>query len=78
MSFKSKTGLLGGTEPGQKVTIHNIHKLPVGSVVSNADGSRIIHLHDDLWLWCCDGAHCYDNIQNLLRHVNRATLCHIP
>ena len=77
--FKAHTGMLGGTEH-QKVTPENIHELPPGSVVVNGkDSSRFIHLHDDLWLWCSNGAHCYDRIENLLYHLDKdAYTCHIP
>ncbi len=78
MTFKSRTGMLGSTKPGQKVTRQNVRTLPPGSVVRNSDGSRIIHLHDDLWLYCCDNAHRYDRIENLLYRLENATLCHIP
>ena len=77
--FKSKTGIFGSTEPNQKVTSKNVHFLPPGSVVMLKDCSRLIHLHDLLWLWCCDCAHCYDNIDNLMWKLkDGATLCHIP
>lgn len=78
MPFKAKTGLLGSTEAGQKVTPENIEELPAGSVVRNSDGSRIIHLHDNVWLYCCDHAWCYDNVNRMKRHLDNATLCHIP
>lgn len=77
--FHSRTGMLGATESGQAVNPTNVHQLPPGSVVRITDGSRLIHLHDDLWLWCCDGAHCYDRIENLTRYLEvGATLCHHP
>jgi hypothetical protein len=70
---------MGATEPGQEVTAENVGELPPGSVVRIKDGSRLIHLHDDLWLWCCDCAWCYDRVE---RHAWRlkegATLCHVP
>ena len=55
--FKAGTGLMGATEPGQIVTPENVHFLPPGSVVRIHDesGSRMIHLHDDLWLWWAEG-----------------------
>jgi len=78
-SFRAGTGMLGATEPGQKVTPENIGQLPPGSVVRLNDGGRIIHLHDDLWLWCCDCAWCYDTVdRHFWRLQDGATLCHIP
>lgn len=77
--FKIHSGLLGATESNQKVTRLNISQLPSGSVVRNLDGSRIIHLHDDLWLWCCDGSWCYDNIERLKDKLGiGSVLCHHP
>lgn len=80
MSFKARTGLFGSTESGQLVTVQNIHLLPSGSVIRNDDGSRIIHLHDELWLYCCDHAWCYDNLERMKRTFlsSNATLCHHP
>lgn len=77
-STRPWSSLIGGTEPGQKVTPDNIHHLPPGSVVRNADGSRIIHLHDDTWLYCCDGAWCYDGVDRMKTYLDNATLCHHP
>lgn len=69
----------GTTDAGQTVTRHNVSALPPGSVVRLKDGSRLIHLHDDLWLWCCDGAWCYDYIASFAwRLDDGATLCHLP
>lgn len=75
--FEVGTGLGGYTEPGQEVTKENAHHLPAGSVVLLKDDSRLIHLHDDLWLWCCDGGWCYDRLQWLSWRLP-GTLCHIP
>lgn len=71
---------MGATEPGQKVTKDNVHELPPGSVVRLDDGERLIHLHDGVWLWCCDAAHCYDRVENLIHHLPNGigTLCHMP
>jgi len=78
-TFKSKTGMLGSTETGQRVTKENINELPSGSVVRNNDGSRIIHLHDDIWLYCCDHAWCYDNVERMKTYLDKkSVLCHIP
>ena len=78
-SFKAGTGLMGNTEPGQMVTPENIHELPPGSVVRIRDGSRLIHLHDDLWLWCCDAVWRYGRLSDHLHCLSRgAVLCHIP
>ena len=76
-AFRAGTGLLGATESGQRVTKENAHLLPPGSVVRLDDGGRLIHLHDELWLWCNDCAWCYDWID---RHAHRlpGTLCHLP
>ena len=76
-AFRAGTGLLGATETGQRVTKENAHLLPPGSVVRLDDGGRLIHLHDELWLYCCDCAWCYDRIE---RHTHRlpGTLCHLP
>ena len=77
--FEAGTGLMGCTEPGQKVTPENVEQLPPGSVVQLEDGSRLIHLHETFWLWCCDCAHCYDRIANLAWRIkDGATLCHVP
>lgn len=71
--------LLGGTEPGQRVTPDNIHYLPPGAVIRNGDQSRIIHLHGELWLWCCDGAHVYDDVDRMKGHLDKdSVLCHHP
>lgn len=77
-SFEAGTGMLGGTEPNQRVTADNIHELPAGSVVRNGDGSRLIHLHDKIWLWCCDCAWTYDRIENLAHRLDENSVaCHI-
>ena len=77
-SFKAGTGMMGATEPGQKVTRENVHLLPVGSVVRNGDCSRLIRLHGDLWLWCKDSAHCYSDIGHLSMHLDdRSVACHV-
>lgn len=77
-SFVAGTGLAGATEPGQRVTRDNIAELPPGSVVRNSDGSRLIHLHDGLWLWCCDNSWCYDRIDNLKRRLDaKSVACHV-
>lgn len=76
-SFKAGTGLMGATEPGQRVTAENANELPPGSVVRLDDGGRLIHLHDSLWLWCCDGAWCYDHLDQLAWRLP-GTLCHLP
>jgi hypothetical protein len=76
--FRSDYGWFGATEPGQKVTSENIHFLPPGSVVRMSDSTRVIHLHDDLWLVCNDGMYCYDRIENLAwRLDNTAVVCHL-
>lgn len=78
-SFVAGTGLMGATESGQQVTAENIHELPPGSVVRNGDGSRHIHLHDGLWLWCCDHAWTYDRVENLTYRLDKkSVLCHLP
>jgi len=78
-TFQAGTGMLGSTAPGQKVTHDNVAELPPGSVVRLADGSRIIHLHDETWLWCCDHAHLYDKIERFSwRLDDGAELCHMP
>lgn len=77
-SFEYGTGILGATAPNQKVTSENAHELPPGSVVRIGDGSRLIHLHDTLWLWCCDHAWCYDLLENLLMRLDdQSVACHI-
>jgi hypothetical protein len=76
--FVGGTGLMGGTESGQKVNAENIHFLPPGSVVRLGDNTRVIHLHDDLWLVCNDGMHCYDRVENLAwRLDDTAEVCHL-
>lgn len=78
-SFAAGTGLMGHTEPGQRVTPSNVIELPPGSVVRNGDGSRIIHLHDGLWLWCSDVSWLYDRIDRIARRLDdQSVLCHIP
>lgn len=76
--FRYGTGILGSTEPGQKVTAKNASELPEGSVVMLGDGSRLIRLHDDFWLWCCDSGHCYDTLANHAWRIDKhATVCHL-
>jgi hypothetical protein len=75
--FQSGGGLMGSTEPNQAVTKDNAHFLPPGSVVRLKEGERLIHLHDNLWLWCCDAGWCYDNLEHHLYRLP-GTLCHIP
>lgn len=78
-AFRSGTGSLGATEPGQRVTPENIEQLPPGSVVRNSDGSRLIHLHDGVWLWCNECAWTYDRAANLLHRLDsKSVACHIP
>ena len=78
-SFKSKTEIFGSTEPGQIVTTKNIHELPPGSVVCLSDGSKLIYLHDDLWLWQAECIYCYSKIDTFLDKLySKATLEHIP
>lgn len=70
---------MGATQSGQKVTTGNIAELPPGSVIRNGDGSRIIHLHDSLWLRCCDCSWTYDNVERMKRYLDSdSTLCHHP
>ena len=76
--FIAGTGMMGGTEPGQRVTDDNAHFLPPGSVVrlDDSDG-RLIHLHDGLWLYCNGGCWCYDTLDHMTRRLP-GVLCHIP
>lgn len=77
--FEAGTGLMGATAPGQSVTSENVHLLPAGSVVRNSDGSRLIHLHGDLWLWCSDCAWTYDRVERLAWRLDgNSVACHIP
>ena len=77
-SFEAGTGLMGATASGQRVTAENVSELPIGSVVRIGDGSRLIHLHDDLWLWCCDTAWCYDRVDRLAwRLDDKSVACHV-
>lgn len=77
--FEAGTGLLGATLPGQRVTPENVGQLPAGSVVRIGDGSRLIHLHDGLWLWCRDGAWTYDRVERLTWRLDgKSVLCHMP
>lgn len=70
---------MSATESGQRVTKKNIDELPPGSVVRNGDGSRIIHLHDDLWLYCSDNCWCYDRVERMKTYLDKdSVLCHIP
>ena len=76
--FRAGTGMMGGTEPGQRVTAANVAELPSGSVVRIGDGSRLIHLHDDLWLWCCDHAWTYERVEHLAYRLNdKSVACHV-
>ena len=76
-SFEAGTGLMGATRSGQKVNKENVAELPPGSVVRINDGSRLIHLHEGFWLWCCDCAHTYDRVENLSWRLEEgAVLCH--
>lgn len=84
--FKYGTGLMGATELGQKVTAKNIHLLPEGSVIrtyeedDDAGTSRIIHLHDRLWLWISSSgcAWCYDDIERMKTFLNKSSVvCHL-
>lgn len=78
-TFKRGTGLMGATHPGQKVTTDNIEDLPPGSVIRNGDGSRIIHLHEGMWLHCSDHSHCYNGAEGMRRYLDdKSTLCHHP
>lgn len=78
MKFESGTGLMGATATGQVVTKDNVGELPPGSVVRIGDGSRLIHLHDSLWLWCSDHAGTYDRIENLAwRLDDNSVACHV-
>ncbi len=76
-AFRAGTGLMGSTEPGQRVTQRNVRNLPPGSVVRLDDGGRLIHLHDEVWLYCSDCAHCYDRIENMKWRLP-GELCHLP
>lgn len=76
-AFRAGTGLMGSTEPGQRVTQRNVRQLPAGSVVRLDGGGRLIHLHDEVWLYCSDCAHCYDGIENLKWRLP-GELCHLP
>jgi len=70
--------MMGATAPGQIVTKQNVHYLPAGSVVRlDDDGGRLIHLHDSLWLWCTDHAHCYDRLDGMAWRLP-GVLCHLP
>ncbi len=76
--FRAGTGMLGATEPGQRVTAENVSLLPPGSVVRlDADNGILVHLHDDIWYWNHGCAWCYDRVE---RFHNRlpGTLCHLP
>lgn len=75
--FKAGTGMLGATASGQRVTADNVSHLPPGSVVRLDFGGRLIHLHDEVWLYCSDHVHCYDRIENL-KHRLPGELCHLP
>ncbi len=75
--FESGTGLMGFAKENQEVIEDNVHHLLAGSVVRLKEGGRLIHLHDDLWLYCTDNCWCYDNIEHLKRYLP-GTLCHHP
>lgn len=78
MTFHVGTGLLGSTEAGQFITPDNVSDLPVGSVVRIGDGSRLIHLECDLWLWCSDSAWCYNQIKYLAWRLDGDSVaCHV-
>ena len=78
--FKAGTGLMGCTEPNQRVTKENIHLLPPGSVVrNNASDEKIIHLHGDLWYRCNGCLHAYDTVDAMKTLLDKhSVLCHIP
>lgn len=77
-AFKYATGMIGATEPGQRVTKKNIHLLPPGSVVRIGIEERIIHLHDGVWLWIDGCAHCYDNVERMKNYLtSEAVACHV-
>lgn len=75
--FMAGTGMLGATEPGQRVTATNAKFLPPGSVVRLDDGDVMIHLHDDLWYWRGTNIWCYDRLENMTYKLP-GELCHIP
>jgi len=76
--WKYATGLLGSTEPGQRVTQDNLHTLPCGSVVRNGDGSIIIHLHDNLWYWRGNNSWLYDDVARMKSRLDDSSVaCHI-
>jgi hypothetical protein len=76
--FKARTGMLGATEPFQKVTTDNVHHLPCGSVVRLIDSDGVlVHLHGDLWYYRSGCAWCYDKIEHLSRYLP-GILCHHP
>lgn len=76
--FRAGTGILGSTEPGQRVTVDNIHFLPPGSVV-RLDGSDgvLIHLHDGLWYYRNGCTWLYDRLDRMRAYLP-GTLCHLP
>jgi hypothetical protein len=66
---------------GQQVTADNVHLLPPGSVVGKKDGTRLIHLHGNLWL-CCKGTkyECdvYDRLERFVKLLgDESVICHI-
>jgi hypothetical protein len=76
--YVAGTGLMGGTATGQRVaTLADAEQLPPGTVIRLDSKGRLIHLHDGLWLYCCDNAWCYDKIRYLARYLP-GTLCHMP
>lgn len=78
--FKSGTGLLGATEEGQHVDEYNIQHIPPGSVIKDwTTGSRIIHLHDGLWLYITDCSWCYDRVDRMKNYLTpTCTVEHLP
>jgi len=77
-SFVGHTGLMGATQPGQKVTSKNIKELPPGSVVILKPTGWLIHLHDNLWFWTNECSWCYDRVDRWFDWLEGATLSHLP
>jgi len=73
--FRIGTGLMGGTEPGQAVTVENIGALPPGSTVRTSRWTWLIHLHDDTWLHIFGCGYVYDRVERFYSQLP-GVLCH--
>lgn len=71
------SGLVGGTDPNQRVTAENIDALPPGSTVRCGENESewLIHLHDGLWVRIFGCGYCYDRAERF-HYLLPGRLCH--